>query len=616
MPAPIEEYALIGDTHTAALVSKAGSVDWLCVPRFDSPACFAALLGTPEHGRFLLAPGMEPRRVARRYREGTLVLETDYETADGLATVVDTMPPREQAPALVRLVHGRRGRIPMRMELTVRFGYGQFAPWIRRSAGDLLAVSGPDALRLSTPVETRNDGACQTAEFVVTEGEQVPFVLTWFPSHEPEPPHLDPFYLISDAERWWRAWSERCTYEGEWREAVVRSLITLKALTYAPTGGVVAAPTTSLPAQLGGVRNWDYRYCWLRDAAFTLAALRQGGYEQEALAWQQWLLRAVAGESEAIQIVYGPAGERRLDEWQADWLPGYEGATPVRIGNAAARQFQLDVYGELADLLHPVVQEGGFDPGHKELTRSALEYLESAWSQPDQGIWEVRGPRLHFTHSKVMAWVAFDRGVKAIQELGLDGPLDRWRRARDEIHAQVCRDGFDSDRNTFVQSYGSPELDASLLKIPLVGFLPATDPRVAGTVDAIQRELSLQNGLILRYSPHAQEALDGLPEGEGAFLACSFWLVDSLALLGRLGEARALFERLLSLRNDLGLLSEQYDPRADRLTGNFPQAISHVALVNSAYLLSTTAASPRDDPDHRRRQKLENEALARSVKAG
>ncbi len=602
MSARIEEYALLGDTQTAALVSREGSVDWLCLPRFDSPACFAALLGRPEHGRFLLAPRAEPRRVERRYRQGTLVLETEYETADGVVTVVDAMPPRDRVPDLVRIVQGRHGHVRMLMELTVRFGYGQFAPWIERLAGDVLAVSGPDALRLSTPVETRNDeGVTQTAEFTVSEGEQVPFVLTWFASHQREPPHLDPSYLVSDAERWWRAWSERCTYTGEWREAVLRSLITLKALTYGPTGGVVAAPTTSLPEQLGGVRNWDYRYCWLRDAAFTLAALRQGGYEQEALAWQQWLLRAVAGEPDAIQIVYGPGGERRLDEWEADWLPGYEGATPVRIGNAAARQFQLDVYGELADLEHPLAREAGFDPGHKEVTRSALEYLESAWSQPDQGIWEVRGPRRHFTHSKVMAWVAFDRGVRAIEELGLDGPLERWRRAREEIHAQICREAFDRQRNTFTQSYGSPELDASLLKIPLVSFLPASDPRVAGTVDAIQSELSLENGLILRYSPQAQEAVDGLPGGEGAFLACSFWLVDSLALLGRLAEARALFERLLSLRNDLGLLSEQYDARAGRLTGNFPQAISHVAVVNSAYLLSRTGATANGGAESRPR---------------
>jgi GH15 family glucan-1,4-alpha-glucosidase len=589
----IEDYALLGDTRTAALVSREGSVDWMCVPRFDSAACFAALLGRAQHGRFLLTVRGRPRGVERRYRDGTLVLETTYETDEGVVVVIDAMPPGSARPELVRLVVGRSGRVQMRVELTPRFDYGRSPAWVERHPGEVIGVCGPDTLRLSTPIETREEDGAERAEFVVPEGHTVPFTLTWFPSHAPEPPHLDPVHQVSDAERWWRAWSNRCSHQGDWREPVRRSLITLKALTYAPTGGIVAAPTTSLPEAPGGVRNWDYRYCWLRDAAFTIAALHDGGYQEEALAWRQWLLRAVAGEPEAMQIVYGPAGERRLTELQADWLPGYEGARPVRIGNAAAEQFQLDVYGEVADAQFPLAGEVGFHPAQRRVARRVLEFLESAWREPDEGIWEVRGPRRHFTYSKVMAWVAFDRAIWAVENLGLDGPVDRWRAARAEIHAEVCREGFDRERNTFVQSYGARELDASLLKIPLVGFLPPTDPRVAGTVEAVRRELSLGHGLIRRYSTGSRDAVDGIDEDEGAFLACSFWLVDNLTLLGRLEEARATFTRLLTLANDVGLLSEEYDVGSLRLTGNFPQALSHIALVNSATLLSRASATRR-----------------------
>jgi GH15 family glucan-1,4-alpha-glucosidase len=589
MPAPIEDYALLGDLRTAALVSRSGSVDWMCVPRFDSPACFAALVGTPADGRFLLTVDGDAERVERSYRDETLVLETDYECEHGAVTVVDAMGRGSAEPELVRLVIGRRGRVAMRMELNVRFDYGRSRPWIeRRGPEELTAVCGPDAVRLSTPVEVRDDGAVQTARFVVEEGETVPFTLTWFAAHGPEPAHLDPVHTVADTERWWREWSSRCTHEGRWRAAVQRSLITLKALTYAPTGGIVAAPTTSLPEQLRGTRNWDYRYCWLRDAAFTIAALRDGGYREEALAWRQWLLRAVAGEPEAMQIVYGVAGERRLTEIDADWLPGYEGARPVRIGNAASEQFQLDVYGEVADAQLRLAGEVGFHPAQQRVAARVLEFLESAWRRPDESIWEVRGPRRHFTYSKVMAWVAFDRAVWAAETMGLEGPVDRWRAVRDEIHGEVCRKAFDAQRNTFVQSYGSRQVDASLLKIPLVGFLPADDPRVAGTVQAIREDLAMGDGLLRRYSRQPEGSLDGIRDDEGAFLACSFWLVDNLTLMGRVDEARDLFEQLLDRANDLGLLAEEHDPAAGRLTGNFPQALSHIALVNSATLLART----------------------------
>jgi len=584
MPSRIEDYALIGDCQTAALVGRDGSIDWLCVPRFDSGACFAALLGTPDHGRWLLAPATEVRAVRRAYRPGTLVLETEYEVAGGAVKVIDCMPPRTDVPDVLRVVVGIRGRVPMRMQFVARFDYGSIVPWVRRMDGGIRAVAGPDTLLLRTPAPLRGEGLTTVAEFSVAEGERVPFELTWHPSHQPMPSALDAEAAVDHTEAWWTEWSSRCTYRGPWRDAVVRSLVTLKAMTYAPTGGIVAAATTSLPEQLGGVRNWDYRFCWLRDATFTLYALMMGGYTEEAQAWREWLLRAVAGAPPQIQIMYGLAGERRLTELELPWLPGYEGAAPVRIGNAAFGQLQLDIYGEVMDALH-VARREGLPPDENawRVQRQLLEYLETIWDQPDEGIWEVRGPRRHFTHSKVMAWVALDRAVKGIEQLGLAGPAARWRALRDTIHAEVCRRGFDPGRNAFVQYYGAPELDASLLMIPLVGFLPPSDPRVRGTVEAIEREL-LRDGFVMRYP--TTPAVDGLPPGEGVFLACTFWLADNYALLGRRAEARECFERLLGLQNDVGLLSEQYDPGAKRLTGIFPQAFSHVSLINTACNLS------------------------------
>jgi GH15 family glucan-1,4-alpha-glucosidase len=595
MPSRIEDYALIGDCQTAALVGRDGSIDWWCVPRFDSPACFAALLGTPEHGRWLLAPAGGARSVRRRYRGNTLVLETEFETDAGMVAVVDCMPPRTESPDLVRLVEGRRGRVPMRMELVMRPAYGSRVPWVQRTDGDLVAIAGPDALRLRSAIIPRGEGFRSVADFVVAEGQKVDFELTWYPSHRSAPTASDPEEAIRRTEEWWQAWSARCTYEGEWRDAVLRSLITLKALTYAPTGGVVAAATTSLPEQLGGVRNWDYRYCWLRDATFTLYALHLGGHVEEACAWREWLLRAVAGAPGQAQIMYGVAGEQWLPELEIPWLPGYEGARPVRVGNAASGQFQLDIYGEVMDALH-FARRADVPPSEQawHVQRALVQFVESAWDRPDEGIWEVRGPRRHFTHSKVMAWVALDRAVKAVELFGHDGPVARWRQVRDRIHADICRNGFDPDLNTFVQYYGSQELDASLLMIPLVGFLPANEPRMLGTVKAIRDKLMADN-FVLRYStaPH----IDGLPPGEGAFLACTFWLADNLALQGRRAEAREIFERLLALRNDVGLLSEQYDPATGRLVGNFPQAFSHVGLINTAHNLTR-----RDGPAEDRRR--------------
>jgi GH15 family glucan-1,4-alpha-glucosidase len=590
----IEDYGLVGDTHTAALIGRDGSVDWLCFPRFDSGACFAALLGDERHGRWLLAPAGGVRRVSRRYRPGTLVLETEFETHDGTVRVVDCMPPRQRHPNLVRMVEGVAGRVPMRMQLVVRFEYGSIVPWVSRRRGFLSAVAGPDALTLRSPAEMHGEDLTTVAEVAVAAGESVPFVLTWHPSYTRAPRPIDPHRAVAETEAWWREWSSRCTYEGEWREAVERSLIVLKALTYAPTGGIVAAATTSLPEQLGGVRNWDYRYCWVRDATFALYALMTAGYTEEARAWRDWLVRAVAGEPKQMQIMYGVAGERRLTELELGWLPGYEGSAPVRIGNGAALQYQLDVYGELMDALHQARRAG--IPSHPtawHVQRALLDFLESGWREPDEGIWEVRGPRRHFTHSKVMAWVALDRAVKAVERFGLAGPVDRWRGLRDEIHAEACREGYDAERRTFTQYYGSSELDASLLMIPLVGFLPPADPRVAGTVEAVQREL-VHDGFVRRYSTSTE--VDGLPAGEAAFLTCTFWLADNLALLGRRDEARRLFERILGFRNDLGLLSEEYDPAARRLIGNFPQALSHVGLVNTAYNLTAR----RGPAEHRR----------------
>ena len=590
MPLPIEDYALIGDTRTAALVGKDGSIDWLCLPRFDSAACFAALLGEPRHGRWLIAPANPVRRVTRRYRPGTLVLETEFTTDTGVVRIVDCMPPGELVPNVLRLVEGISGDVPMRLELIIRFDYGWVVPWVRKVEGTLVAIAGPDALSLHTPAHVHGEDLTSVAEFSVKPGQQVPFVLSWFPSHEPAPEDLDVSGLIEDAERWWRKWSDHCTYQGEWREAVETSLITLKALTYLPTGGIVAAPTTSLPEAIGGVRNWDYRYCWLRDATFTLYALMLGGYVEEAASWRDWLLRAVAGSPEQLQIMYGVSGERRLDEHTLDWLPGYEGSTPVRIGNRAVRQRQLDVYGEVNDALYQARKAGiEPDPFAWSIQRQLLEFLSEAWRQPDEGIWEVRGPRQHFTHSKMMAWVALDRAVKSVERFRLEGPVDRWRQIRDAIHAEVCAKGFDPGLGAFTQAYGSRSLDGSLLMMALVGFLPPTDARVIGTVRAIERDL-VEDGFVLRYRTH--ETNDGLPPGEGVFLACSFWLADNYAMMGRTQEARALFERLLSLRNDVGLLAEEYDPASRRLLGNFPQAFSHVGLVNTAYNLTPRQAAP------------------------
>jgi GH15 family glucan-1,4-alpha-glucosidase len=591
MASRIEDYAIIGDCHTAALVSRGGSIDWLCLPRFDSGACFAALLGGPEHGRWLLTPAGDITAARRRYRDGTLVLETDYETADGAVTVIDCMPVRAQAPDMVRVVECKRGQVRMKMELIIRFDYGSIVPWVKRIETGLSAVAGPDHLQLITAVPLHNHDFITTADFVVSAGQRENFTLIWHPSHEDVPPPIDPWWAIQETERWWRDWSARCTYHGEWRENVLRSLITLKALTYAPTGGIVAAPTTSLPECLGGVRNWDYRYCWLRDATFTLFSLLNTGYLEEARAWRAWLLRSVAGRPAETQIMYGLAGERRLPESQLDWLPGYEGSRPVRIGNAASNQFQLDVYGEVIDALYHA-NLAGLEP-HPDgwaNARALIEFVESAWERPDEGIWEVRGPKRHFTHSKVMAWVALDRGIKAAERVGLEGPLDRWKKLRDAIHAQVCRDGWNAEIGSFVQSYGARDLDASLLMIPLVGFLPIGDPRVRGTVAAIERGLVI-DGFVSRYVPH--QSVDGLPAGEGSFLPCTFWLADNLHLLGREAEARNLFQRLLGLCNDVGLISEEYDTKAGRLVGNFPQAFTHVALVNSALNLSP-APGPAD----------------------
>jgi GH15 family glucan-1,4-alpha-glucosidase len=591
----IEDYALIGDLHTAALVGRDGSIDWLCLPRFDSGACFAALLGDRRRGRWLLAPSGGIHRSSRRYRGDSLVLETEFETEGGRVMITDCMPPRARDPSLVRIVQGVDGRVPMHMELVIRFDYGSVVPWIRHVPGGLWGVAGPDALMLQSDVQTSGRDLTTVSEFTVGPGDRLSFALTWRASHRRPPGRLDAARAVQKTEEWWRRWSERCIYRGPWRDQVVRSLITLKALTYQPTGGVVAAATTSLPEQLGGLRNRDYRYCWIRDATFTLYALMLAGYRSEARSWRDWLLRSVAGRPEEMQIVYGPAGERRLDEKEVDWLPGYDGSRPVRIGNAAQGQFQLDVYGEVMDGLHQA-RLHGIDPVTLgwDFQRLLMDFLESKWREPDDGIWEMRGGPRQFTHSKVMAWVAMDRAIKGVERHGFEGPVDRWRSVRVAIHDDVCRNGYDANRNTFTQSYGSPNLDASLLMIPLVGFLPATDRRVRGTVEAIQRELS-RDGFVMRYATGVSGAADGLSGGEGAFLACTFWLVDNLCLIGRRSEAAKLFQRLLSVCNDVGLLSEEYDPSAGRLLGNFPQAFSHVGLINSALNLST-----RGGPAHHR----------------
>lgn len=586
MALPIEAYALIGDTYSAALVGNNGSIDWLCWPRFDSDACFASLLGNESNGHWLVAPSIPVRSVRRRYRTGTLVLETDFDTDGGSVRLIDFMPVRNREPDIVRIVQGLEGRVPMRMEAALRFGYGDRTPWMRSTFCCVSAKAGPDATLLRTRMPMRVEDGTVHSDFSVAEHEQVPIILTWFPSHERPPRSVEAFTALDETCAWWRQWSERCVYEGRWREQVVRSLITLKALTYSPTGGIVASPTTSLPEQLGGVRNWDYRFCWIRDATLTLLALLDAGYTEEARAWRDWLLRAVAGEPSELQIMYGVAGERRLLERELSWLSGYESAHPVRIGNAAVAQLQLDVFGEVMDCLHQARRAGVPSDSDEEvwdLQRHLLRFIEQAWELPDEGLWEVRGGRQHFTHSKVMAWVAVDRAVKSAEHFGLEGPLDEWRRLRARIHAQVCERGFDTQRGSFVQAYGSKALDASLLMLPLVGFLPPEDPRVRGTVEAIQRELC-RDGLVHRYD--TREVVDGLPPGEGVFLACSFWLADNLALRGQEAEAREMFERLLALCNDVGLLSEQYDVERRRLVGNFPQAFSHLALITTAQNLS------------------------------
>jgi GH15 family glucan-1,4-alpha-glucosidase len=604
---PIEAYGLIGDTHTAALVSLDGSVDWLCLPRFDSPACFARLVGSEHNGFFQVAPlaldsGMAPVRTTRRYRGCSTVLDTSFELPEGAVTLTDLMPIRERRPQLVRLVRGLRGRLQMRMRLVIRFDYGRVVPWVRKVGPLTVAVAGPEALSLWTPVATRGEGLTTVADFTVAEGQEVPFVLSWFPSTEEPPRPLDASFAVTDTVRWWEDWAGRAVLPpalpDHWRDAVLRSLVTLKALTYAPTGGIVAAPTTSLPECVGGARNWDYRYCWLRDATLTLGALMRVGFRDEALAWRDWLLRAVAGDPSELQIMYGPGGERRLDEWTVDWLAGYEGSRPVRVGNAASTQFQLDVYGEvIASLYEACRGHGPLTQAAWALERALVEFVERHWRDADEGIWEVRGPRRHFTHSKVMAWVAVDRAVRCIDEFGVPGPKARWRRLADAIRADVLRHGVSSTRNVLTQSYGSEALDASLLMVPMVGFLSPEDPRVRATVDAIEHELAA-GGFVRRYLT-AGTGVDGIEGEEGAFLACSFWLADALALVGRGADATRLFERLLAVRNDLGLLAEEYDPERRRLLGNFPQAFSHVSLVNAACNLARAAESTRQADGNR-----------------
>ena len=582
----IEDYGLIGDLQTAALVGRDGSIDWACFPRFDSGACFAGLLGTPEHGRWLLAPRTDAWEGKRQYHPRTLVLETEWETDTGAVRVIDFMPPRGKAPDIVRIVEGLGGHVEMYSELVIRFDYGGTIPWVRRIADGRIAVAGPDGLCFRTPVEHRGENLRTLGEFTVRRGERIPFTLTWYPSNERPPRAIDAEHALSETVEYWQTWADRCGYTGKWKEDVQASLVVLKGLTYAPTGGIVAAATTSLPEKIGGERNWDYRYCWLRDATLTLLAFLNAGYLEEARAWRVWLLRAAAGDPSALQIMYGVAGERRLFELTLDWLPGFEDSKPVRVGNAAAGQFQLDVYGEVLDALHQGrVNKLETSKEAWALHRRLLGFLEDAWKEPDEGIWEVRGPRRHFTHSKVMAWVAFDRGVQAVERFGRNGPVERWRSIRTEIHREVCKQGFDVELNSFTQFYGSKRLDASLLMIPLVGFLPADDPRMIGTVAAIEREL-VRNGFVYRYS-HDEETrgVDGLPPGEGAFLPCTFWLADNLALQGRVDEAEEIFERLLALRNEVGLLAEEWDPAERRQLGNFPQAFTHVALVNTAFNL-------------------------------
>ena len=597
MAGRIEDYALIGDMQTAALVCRDGTVDWLCLPRFDSHAVFAGLLGTEEHGFWRLGPAhaadAEPPTAARRhYRGDSLILESEWDTSRGTVRVTDFMPPRDGAPQLIRIVEGVTGRVPMRSALRMRFSYGRVVPWVHKHEGRTVAVAGPDSVWFDTECETYGKALTTYSDFTVAPGDRIAFTISWEPSHRQPPALPEPEQSLEATEEFWREWVEQCTYHGPYREAVVRSLITLKALTYGPTGGIVAAPTTSLPEEIGGVRNWDYRYTWLRDAAITLSSLLRTGYREEARAWREWLLRAVAGDPENLQIMYGIAGERELGEAELDWLPGYENSGPVRVGNGAAHQLQLDVYGEVTEALHLAHMTGLARNDYASLLQLKLiRYLEDHWDEPDEGIWEVRGPRRHFVHSKVMAWVAVDRTIKLIESGDADGPLEKWRELRDDIHRDVCERGYDKERNTFTQSYGSKELDASLLLIPQMGFLPPDDKRVIGTIEAIQRELSTSDGFILRYPTSGEDAgVDGLEGDEGAFLACSFWMADDLAMIGRVDEARKLFEKLLALRNDLGLLAEEWDPRLQRQVGNFPQAFSHVPLIDTALRLTASGA--------------------------
>jgi GH15 family glucan-1,4-alpha-glucosidase len=600
VPSAIEDYGLIGDCETAALVGRDGSIDWLCWPAFDSDACFAALLGTPRNGRWLIAPAEEVTNRSRRYWDNTLILETRFETANGTVALIDFMPPRGHASDVVRLVRGVSGRVKLQMELVFRFGFGVDVPWVKRTEdGALLAICGQDMTVLRTPVELRGENLTTVANFEVGEGETIPFVLTYGPSHLRVPKPINPAYALQATEDFWTDWSSHCTYEGEYRDLVMRSLITLKALTYAPTGGIVAAPTTSLPEKLGGQRNWDYRFCWLRDATFTLLALMNSGYTEEASCWHNWLLRAVAGSPADMQIMYGIMGQRRLLEWEAGWLQGYEGAQPVRVGNAAHAQLQLDVYGELIDAFHQSrVAELRLDEGSWALECTVLDHLEEVWNHPDHGIWERRGDGKHYVSSKVMTWVGFDRGIRSAETFGFDAPLDRWRTLRETIHRDVCENGFDPRLNTFVESYGSQLLDASILLLPAVGFLPASDPRVRGTIEAIEKYM-MRDGFVLRHDP--REISDEKQPIEGAFLACSLWLADAHVLAGDIAKAEALFDRVVAVANDLGLLAEEFDSGVGRQTGNFPQALTHIALINTAHNISA-ARKPVEQPAMQRSQ--------------
>jgi GH15 family glucan-1,4-alpha-glucosidase len=586
---------MIGDCHTAALVSKHGSIDWLCLPHFDSPACFAALLGTAENGHWSISPVEPIRAIRRRYRDGSLILETEFETESGSATLIDCMIIREEMPELLRVVVGTRGQIRMKLELVIRFDYGSVVPWVRRTETGISAIAGPDMIRLRAEAPLHGENMKTEGEFTVAEGQKVSFDLTWYPSHQQAPAAVTVHAAIQQTEKWWRAWSDRCSYQGKWRDAVLRSLITLKALTFLPTGGIVAAPTTSLPDLIGGVRNWDYRFCWVRDATLTLQSLLHAGYLDEARDWREWLLRAVAGSPSQLNILYGLRGERRLTELELPWLPGYEKSAPVRTGNGAYQQYQLEIFGEVANTLF-LAREAGLGPARHarhEIASAMLEFLETGWERPDEGIWEVRGPRRHFVHSKMMAWVAVDRLIRSAELGRFTSEIARWKKLRDAIHEQVCRQGFNGDLNSFVQYYGSKHLDASILMMPLVGFLAADDPRVIGTVKAIEKHL-LRNGFVERY--RQDPAVDGMPHGEGAFLACSFWLADNYQLQGRHQDAVRMFERLLEIRNDVGLLAEEYDPVQKRQVGNFPQAFSHVGLVNTAFNLVRGSNEPSAGP--------------------